>query len=146
MNKLVFSQKAFIVVDGKLLLIKKGEKDPFHPNEWEVPGGRLEFGETLDQHIKREVKEEVGLAIEPGRPFSMWSWRMNIGEDTVQAVAVGRICKALDVSVSIEHRVQDDYLSTVKWVAVEDVLQFDFIDEMIPTVKEFVQLYQQGKV
>ena len=146
MKKLVFSQKAFIVKDGKLLLVKKGEKDPFHPNEWEVPGGRLEFGETLEEHIKREVWEEVGIFVEPGRPFSMWSWFMTIGEDEVQAVAIGRVCKATAFELSTAHRAKDDYLSSIQWVDIDDLLQFDFIDEMMPTVEAFIELYRKGEI
>jgi 8-oxo-dGTP pyrophosphatase MutT (NUDIX family) len=146
MNRLMFAQKAFIVKNGKLLLVKKGDNDPFHPNEWEVPGGRLEFGESLDEHIRREVFEEVGLNVLPGHPFSMWSWFMPLGEDRVQAVAIGRLCKALDTEISTSHRVEGDFLSSVCWVPVEELLQFDFIDEMIPTIEAFVELYRQGVI
>lgn len=69
MEQFRFAQKAFIVNEGKLLLVKKSADDPFHPNEWEVPGGRMEFGEKLDEHIKREVKEEGGIGYCSGRAF-----------------------------------------------------------------------------
>lgn len=76
--RLQFAQKAFIVAGGRLLLVRKAASDPFHPGRWEVPGGRLEVEDDLDldDHIRREVWEEVGLKIEPGPPFHLWQWFM----------------------------------------------------------------------
>ncbi|MGQ9799131.1 MAG: NUDIX domain-containing protein [Ignavibacterium sp.] len=33
---------------------------PF-PNKWDIPGGRIEEGETPDIAVRREMKEELGL-------------------------------------------------------------------------------------
>jgi 8-oxo-dGTP diphosphatase len=48
--------------NGQFLLIQEKTKsgDAF----WMVPGGKAEFGESLEQAVKRELKEEVGLDIE----------------------------------------------------------------------------------
>jgi 8-oxo-dGTP diphosphatase len=50
---------------GRLLLIRRGH-DP-HAGHWSLPGGRVEDGETLEQAIRREVFEETGLLVRPGR-------------------------------------------------------------------------------
>lgn len=46
----------------EILLIKRG-KEP-HYGRWMVPGGTLEWGETLEQAAVREVREETGIHIE----------------------------------------------------------------------------------
>jgi ADP-ribose pyrophosphatase YjhB (NUDIX family) len=43
-----FAQKAFIVKENRLLMVKKSKDDPKNPNKWEVPGGRMEFGESYE--------------------------------------------------------------------------------------------------
>ncbi|HEY8200513.1 MAG TPA: NUDIX hydrolase [Actinomycetota bacterium] len=50
--------------DGAILLIRRG----MPPSEglWSVPGGRLEWGETLAEAVRREVLEETGLEVEAG--------------------------------------------------------------------------------
>lgn len=49
---------------GRLLLIKRGHE----PGKglWSVPGGRIEAGETDEEALVREVREETGLIVTPG--------------------------------------------------------------------------------
>jgi ADP-ribose pyrophosphatase YjhB (NUDIX family) len=51
--------------DGRLLLIKRGHEPG--AGLWSLPGGRVEPGETDEQAVIREVAEETGLAVRPGR-------------------------------------------------------------------------------
>ena len=51
-----------VVLDGrKVLLIRRGA-DPLK-GQWSLPGGGLETGERLEDGLRREVREEVGLEI-----------------------------------------------------------------------------------
>lgn len=52
---------AVIEKDGKVLLIKRGH-EPFK-DYWCLPGGHIDFGETAEKAVVREVKEETGLTI-----------------------------------------------------------------------------------
>ncbi len=51
------SVKGVIAIAGEILLLKN-ERD-----EWELPGGRLEAGESLRECLAREIAEETGLAV-----------------------------------------------------------------------------------
>jgi ADP-ribose pyrophosphatase YjhB (NUDIX family) len=53
---------AVIFRDGKVLLLKRA-KSPGH-GFWSLPGGRVEFGESLHTALAREVDEEAALKIE----------------------------------------------------------------------------------
>jgi mutator protein MutT len=53
--RLPISVKAVLVEDGRACLLLNDR------DQWELPGGRLERGETPEACVLREVKEEVGL-------------------------------------------------------------------------------------
>lgn len=55
-----------VIVDteGKMLLSKRGPKAKNERGKWEFPGGGVEFGDTMEETIKREMKEELGITIE----------------------------------------------------------------------------------
>ena len=59
--------------EGRILLVKhKPERGGFWQGKWICPGGELESGETIEEGIKREVKEETQLDIDliaPLTPF-----------------------------------------------------------------------------
>ena len=46
----------------KVLLVKRASKDNY-AGVWEIPGGAVEQGETLEQGLRREVSEETGLTV-----------------------------------------------------------------------------------
>ena len=52
---------ALMVCDGKLLLEKR--KNEPGRGKWSIPGGLVELGETVEQTVIREVKEETGLEV-----------------------------------------------------------------------------------
>jgi 8-oxo-dGTP diphosphatase len=59
--------------DNKILLIKKSGSEEVNPDTWDIPGGRINFGENLYTALWREVKEETGLDIEIIRPSNVWA-------------------------------------------------------------------------
>lgn len=57
---------ALIKMDEKILICQRGEDDAYGLL-WEFPGGVVEDGETLEEALVREIKEELGVNIRPFR-------------------------------------------------------------------------------
>jgi 8-oxo-dGTP diphosphatase len=57
---------AVIVEDGRILLVKRS-RGPY-AGSWAVPAGRHRRGETMEEAVRREVREETGLIVEVGDP------------------------------------------------------------------------------
>jgi ADP-ribose pyrophosphatase YjhB (NUDIX family) len=53
-----------VIEDGHILLLNQ---DTDTERSWSLPGGKVEEGETLATALVREMREETGLEIEPGR-------------------------------------------------------------------------------
>lgn len=68
-RKPVVTVDAIIEIDGGIVLIKR--KNP--PHGWAIPGGFVDYGETLEEAVCREIKEETGLDVNISRQFHTYS-------------------------------------------------------------------------
>ncbi len=59
-NSIIPAASAIIEDHGKILLHQRSDN-----KAWALPGGTMEIGENISSTLKREVKEETGLDVEP---------------------------------------------------------------------------------
>lgn len=67
----------------QVLLGKRDDNDPSLPGQWCSPGGGVEFGETIEQAIKREFIEEVKLWVVVSRAWNSVQEKIVGGRHTV---------------------------------------------------------------
>lgn len=98
--------KAFLVRDGRLLLVREAEGDQY----WELPGGRIEVGEESSSPVavlRRELSEELGpsLEVEVERPIATWVRLPEPPRRTDFVFLVGFLCrhKRGEIVLSAEH-------------------------------------------
>lgn len=71
---------AFILHEGKLLILKRNSKSELFPGYYELPGGKVEFGETPQEALKRELMEELGVKVEVLKPYNSFSFLSKQGK------------------------------------------------------------------
>lgn len=59
-----------VAPDGRFLLTSRPE-GKVYAGHWEFPGGKLEAGETVEQALRRELQEELGITIGPAEPWKI---------------------------------------------------------------------------
>lgn len=123
--------KGIVILDNKILLLKRVKPSTDGLGFWELPGGGLEYGETPNQALIRELKEETGLDIVIIKPAYTFT---KIRED-YQTVGIGFLCipKNNHVRLSDEHT---DYC----FVTIEkakELLDKEIYNDIIYTIEEY---------
>jgi 8-oxo-dGTP pyrophosphatase MutT (NUDIX family) len=137
-----FAQKALIIKNQSVLLIQKGPEDIHNPLRWETPGGRLQAGESLDEQLRREVFEEVGLKVEVGAPLAIWSWQLGSKPgDTV--VGVLRMCTLREGDPNASNQDPTDFIRRWTWVPLEGVREYDLMPSAREATLEAIQVAMQ---
>ena len=121
-----------VVCDGRgcCLLLKRSMSSKGNPGKWDLPGGKVDAGENLEQGLLREVAEETGLAISLQRVLGAAE-----SESPTKRVAYlileGRV-ESGQVHLSSEH---DDYA----WVDRQGLIRVDLAEQF----RQFAQVYSQ---
>ena len=101
--------------DGAFLLTSRPIGKPY-AGYWEFPGGKLEAGESVEQALRRELQEELGIEIGAVTP-----WRIEL-VDYPHALVRLHFCKVFDWHGALQMREGQDCAWAQLPVAVQPVL------------------------
>jgi len=115
------SVKALFEKDGKILIVKDTGKKILpsgqEGQEWELPGGRIDFGEMPRETLRREIKEELGISdFEIGNIINSSTFTSNKEEASYQFIVLIFKCELKDnkISLSDEHEEMD-------WISADEI-------------------------
>ncbi|MCX6702537.1 MAG: NUDIX hydrolase [Candidatus Wolfebacteria bacterium] len=120
MRKVLTAVKAVIEKDKKILFIKQVLEDTYC---WDLPGGKVEYGESPYETLKREVMEEVGLEIEIIKPLGIW-WFFH-GRSGNQIACTTFICKPETTEVDLSKNPAMENIKEFRWMSREEFLNED---------------------
>ena len=120
---------AIIESNGYFLIAKrKGGKRLEH--KWEFPGGKIEPGETPEECLARELKEEFGVVTEIGDFIAESVFSYNDSKVRL----LGYRAKY----ISGEFRL--DSHAEIKWVRMDEMGNFDFAEADLPLIEKMRSL------
>ena len=83
MKKVYVAVKAVVLKDNRFLIIKRGTNEDVYAEQWDIPGGKVDFGENPTEALKREVMEETGIKVEIIKPLDVWTFFKDGGDTQV---------------------------------------------------------------
>lgn len=101
--------------DGQFLLTSRPE-GKVYAGYWEFPGGKLEAGESIEQALRRELQEELGITIVQAQ-----AWKTQM-VDYPHALVRLHFCKVWDWQGELQMREAQSYAWQTLPVAVTPVL------------------------
>ena len=121
---------AIIVQNERILLARRA--NPPLQDEWSIPGGLVETGETIQEALVREAREETGLEIEPVKLVEVFERILRDKEARVQYhfVLINYLCRV----VSGEAQASSD-VSDVVWVAAHKLESYSVAEETCRVVR-----------
>lgn len=109
--------------DKKFLLVRRSAEEDFMPGVWELPGGGAEYGESPEQALERELKEECGLDVIMHNPLTVGQYYMG----DVHRTEITFVCTLKDQNQKVQLSPEHD---TFVWVPVEELDHYDIDDYM----------------
>jgi ADP-ribose pyrophosphatase YjhB (NUDIX family) len=114
--------------NGRVLLARRGE-EPFK-GRWDIPGGFLDEGEHPLDGLRRELREETGLEVEPVELIGIWMDRYG-GDSTAEATL--NLYWTARVLSGVAEAADD--VSELRWFGADDLPEPDEVAfENVPLV------------
>ena len=120
---------------GRILLIKRGREPS--KGRWSIPGGLVHVGETLEEALEREVKEETGLAVSVGPLVEVLDRIIYDEELKVEYhyVLVDFLCTAEGMKPKGDSDVEE-----VRWFELEGLEELEMTDSTIEVIEKALEI------
>ena len=105
-----------VLMQGEAFLLTSRPEGKVYAGYWEFPGGKLEAGESVEQALRRELQEELGITIGPAQ---VWKTQM---VDYPHALVRLHFCKVWDWQGELQMREAQSHAWQTIPVAVVPVL------------------------
>lgn len=112
-----------VIHNNTLLILRRGSTAPWMPGRYCLPGGKVEYNESLEIAGQRELFEETGIKVSVQDLIPV-----TVSYPKYSKVVFATHSNDSSVSLNWEH---DDY----QWVSVHNTVQFELVPGLATTIK-----------
>jgi mutator protein MutT len=128
---------AGIVVEEDRVLISQRPHSQSFAHKWEFPGGKVEEGESVEEALDREFREELGVGVVSVREYGVIRYRDPGGRDLEVLFLLARRTAGNPMPLQVE---------AVSWMPAEKLLEVDFIPANREIVERLIVDVREGNL
>lgn len=119
---------AIVFENGRFLVARRSPQEKL-AGFWEFPGGKVEPGETLQECLKREIAEELGVEAIVGEVLAESNFKYAHGE--ILLVALQTVLMSKEIKLSVHDKVE--------WYEASQMLELQLAPADIPIAKYLME-------
>lgn len=133
-HKIEVHVAGFCFDKNRILVLKRSSSRKLYPNLWECGGGAVWPGENFEDALKREMKDEGGVIVEPVMALKTYQILVpDLEQKKIPGLRI--VCKFIGYingktpQISAEH-------TEWKWLTIDKLDELDFIPGVKEDIKE----------
>lgn len=111
---------ALVERDGKIFVAKRAATKSSYPGKYEIIGGHLEPGESLEEGMQREAREELGAEVRVGQIVDAFTYHCD--DENVFKV---EICYFCHLASGVEPTLNPEDHSEGRWITEAEISIMD---------------------
>lgn len=125
-----FGVGAVIIEGGNVVLVRRGQ--PPLDGRWTLPGGLMELGETIEQAVVREVKEETGWTVRVVKELELFDFieKDDTGRIRYHYVLADFLCDYVEGELAAGSDVKE-----VRLVPLKELADYDLTPKALEVIE-----------
>lgn len=124
---------AALIWQGDRFMICRRPEGKARAGLWEFVGGKAEEGETLEEALIRECREEIGVTVSVGTPFTELTYDY---PDILVHLTLFNAGIAEGMPTPMEH-------NAIAWITPEEAVDYPFVPADAPIIEKLKEEYKR---